>query len=117
MPQASEKPCNRVIFKDDCALGCELPMGHDGPHQHTHEGPRGGAVTIVFEKGFARLQIDRLQHMIPDGKTCWFADGRACPFLAFLGMDDEFRDYACYLSTDMLGGWCIYPTERHKACR
>ena len=47
MTQAVEKVCNRVLFMGDdyryneSAMGCELPMGHDGPHQHMYEGPPG----------------------------------------------------------------------------
>ncbi len=91
MTQAVEKVCNRVLFMGDdyryneSAMGCELPMGHDGPHQHMYEGPHGGKVTIVFEKGFARLRIERVQHMIPAGETCWFDDGRACPSFSGAG--------------------------------
>ncbi len=113
--------CNRVLSIDDdhgdneATMRCQLPMGHEGPHQETYEGYRRGKVTVLFEKGFTPVKIERLQHMIPTGETCQFEDGRNCPFLAFIGMNDDWKEFACYLSGDASMSR-FYPDEFHKGC-
>lgn len=114
--------CNRTMSIGDdygdneATMHCQLPMGHRGPHQESYESFRHGKVTVTFEKGFTPVHIKRLLHMIPAGETCQFKDGRACPFLAFLGMDDAWKTFACYLSGDVCGGTRFYPDEFHKGC-
>ena len=114
--------CNRVLSIGDdhgdneATMRCQLPMGHDGPHQEIYEGYRQGKVTVLFEKGFTPVLIERVRHMIPAGETCQFSDGHNCPFLAFIGMDDEWKEFACYLSGNICGGSRFYPDEFHKGC-
>ncbi|WP_461281617.1 hypothetical protein [Acidithiobacillus sp.] len=110
------KRCNRTMLVDDGMTCCELPMGHDGPHQESYESDNHGKVTIMFEKGFTPVKIKALQHMIPAGETCQFEDGRNCPFLGFIGEGKGWRDFACYLSGDVCGGSRFYPDEFHKGC-
>ncbi|MBU2774200.1 hypothetical protein HMI48_10025 [Acidithiobacillus ferrooxidans] len=118
-----KRTCNRCMSIGDdhgdneATMRCQLPMGHDGPHQETYESCNHGKVTVSFEKGFTPVQIERVRHMIPAGESCQFSDGSHCPFLAFLGMDDEWKKFACYLSGDVWGGGSrFYPREFSKGC-
>ena len=116
MPNSNHR-CNRTMFigDDDTRMRCELPVGHDGPHEESCESETYGKVTTSFEKGVTPVQIRRLKHMLPDGDLCWFKDGRKCPFLAirdrFVG---ESIKFACYLS----GEWSHFfsPSEYGKGC-
>ena len=117
------RQCNRAMSIGDdhgdneATMRCQLPMGHEGQHRETYESCSHGKVTITFEKGFAPVKTERLQHMIPAGETCQFADGRNCPFLAFIGDSKGWKDFACYLSGDVWrGGSQFYPDEFHKGC-
>ncbi|MCL4526527.1 MAG: hypothetical protein M1492_08685 [Gammaproteobacteria bacterium] len=118
-----KRTCNRCMSIGDdhgdnsATLRCRLPMGHDGPHQETYEDDIHGKVTVSFEKGFAPVRLERVKHMIPEGRTCQFEDGRNCPFLALHGMDGERKRLACYLSGDIWGGGSrFYPNEFSKGC-
>ncbi len=53
---------------------------------------------------------------MPSGESCQFEDGRNCPFLAFTGMHDKWKEFACYLSGDICGGSRFYPDEFRKGC-
>ena len=120
--QTKTRTCNRCMSIGDdegdneAMMRCQLPMGHDGPHQEAYESGSHGKVTITFEKGFTPVKIERVRHMIPAGETCQFENGRNCPFLAFLGMDGVWKQFACYLSGDICGGSRFYPDEFHKGC-
>ncbi len=123
MSNNESKICNRCMSIGDdhgdneATMRCQLPMGHDGPHQEAYESGGHGKVTVTFEKGFTPVKIERLQHMIPAGETCQFEDGLNCPFLAALGMDNERMKFACYLSGDVFGGTPhFYPNEFQKGC-
>ena len=116
------KQCNRCMSIGDdwgdneATMRCQLLMGHDGPHQETYESCSHGKVTVSFEKGFTPVRMKRVKHMVPDGESCQFEDGRNCPFLAFIGIDDERKKFACYLSGDICGGSRFYPNEFQKGC-
>lgn len=119
--------CNRCMSIGDdhgdneAIMRCQLPMGHKGPHQETYESCNHGKVTVSFEKGFTPIRVDRVKHMIPEGRTCQFEDGRNCPFLAFLGfgkgVGSNRKKLACYLSGDVWRqGSHFYPNEFQKGC-
>ena len=117
------RQCNRCMSIGDdhgdneATMRCDLPMGHEGPHRETYESHSHGKVTVSFERGFTPVRVERVKHMIPEGRTCQFADGRNCPFLAFIGDSKEWKDFACYLSGDVWrGGSQFYPDEFHKGC-
>lgn len=101
MPNNSSHRCNRTmsIGDDDTMMRCQLPMGHDGPHEESYESETYGKVTTTFEKGTTPVQMERLKHMIPAGETCQFEDGRKCQFLAIQDqLEGENPKLACYLS-------------------
>jgi hypothetical protein len=110
------KRCNRTmsIGDDDSLMWCQLPMGHDGPHQESYDSERFGKVTTTFENGTTPVRMNRLKHMVPAGRICWFKDGRTCPFLALTDHPEgEASEFACYLSADTNPIW---PSEFHKGC-
>ncbi|EGQ60915.1 hypothetical protein GGI1_03391 [Acidithiobacillus sp. GGI-221] len=58
MPDITEeKACGRhMSIADDmgdneASIRCQLPRGHEGPHQEQYTSYSHGAVTITFEKG------------------------------------------------------------------
>ena len=117
MPDNEAKICNRCmsIGDDDSLMRCQLPMGHEGPHQDIYESECYGKVTTTFEKGNTPVIMARLKHMVPAGGICWFKDGRKCPFLALTDhLEGESPDFACYLSGDVFTH--IRPSEYCKGC-
>lgn len=120
MTEERQRTCNRTMSIDDdegdnrATMRCQLPMGHDGPHQEIYQSRIHGKVTVSFEKGTAPVLLNRLKHIIPEGETCQFLDGTSCPFLAFVGMDEEWKEFACYLSSNVTH--LIWPSESHKGC-
>ncbi len=120
MAEERKRTCNRSRSIDDegdnrATMRCQLPMGHDGPHEESYDSHKFGKVTTTFEKGAAPVLMGRLKHMVPGGRTCFFPDGRWCPFLACLDhQEGESPELDCYLSGDFFTR--IWPDEYRKGC-